>query len=75
MTTLELFCKCFGWQGGTIHDAKKRFAIASMPEMDRFCSAIADQTNDITDIDQALWFMSHRRDASGLQVNAIKYDR
>ena len=71
-TTLEVFCEVFGWQGGTIHQAKERFAIASAEEMDRMCSALNRQLPDISDADTALWFMTHRREASGLVIRAMK---
>ena len=62
-TTLEIFCKRFGWNGGTIHQAKQRFAIASIKEMDNFCGYITDNLSNISDIDTALWFTKHRLSA------------
>ena len=72
MTTLELFCKTFGWQGGTIHQAKQRFAIASKDEMNRFCSQVTSHLRELTDPETALWFVTHRREAVKLHIRAIR---
>lgn len=70
MTTLDVFCGAMGWQGGTIHQAKERFAIASESEMNRVCSRISANIREISDLDNAQWFMAHRREAIGLVVRA-----
>lgn len=72
MTTLELFCKAFGWQGGTIHQAKQRFAIASEAEMNHFCSLLMKELSNISDPRTALWFTSHRLEARGLKIRAMQ---
>lgn len=70
-TTLEIVCGAFGWQGGTIHDAKKRFAVATSEEMDRICGLLSEQISDISDPRTAIWFMDHRMEAIGLHVRAV----
>lgn len=75
MTTLDLFCRCFGWKGGTIHDAKKRFAIASLKKLDRFCGMISDNLWSITDKETAQYFMRARLNAVTLHDRALAYER
>ena len=71
MTTLELFCSSSGWEGGTIHDAKRCFAIASIQEMDRLCGLLADKISQIQDPETALWFTRHRLEAIKLHTRAM----
>lgn len=72
--TLAVFCSAMGWQGGTIHDAKRRFAVASPAEMDKVCGMLADRIRDISDPDTASWFMEHRREASKLSYSDVPSD-
>jgi hypothetical protein len=70
-TTLELFCYAMGWQGGTIHQAKDRFAVSDLKTMDRVCGFLADNSSKISDPDCALWFMVHRNKAIRLNDRAL----
>ena len=71
MTTLQVFCKVFGWKGGTIHDAKQRFTIASMDEMDRCCGVMVDSMSEISDLETVQWFTQQRMEAIKLNTRAI----
>lgn len=66
MTTLELFCQAMGWQGGTIHQAKERFAVASMQEMDKVCGLLADRIGEVSDPETACYFTRKRLEANRL---------
>ncbi len=67
LTTLEVVCAAFGFQGGTIHGVKQRFAIASLDEMDRVCGRLAD--TPVTDPETKLYFM-HKRNAA-IKLDAV----
>ena len=71
-TTLQAFCDCLGWKGGTIQQAKERFAIASSKEMDMICSYLGSRTSEISDLELVSYFMKARLDASGLVIRAMK---
>ena len=70
-TTLDYFCEAMGWQGGTIHQARERFAIEDMPTMDRVCGVLVDNIRNISDPDKALWFTRHRASAAALHVRGL----
>lgn len=72
MTTLEAFHKCLGWQGGTIHQAKQRFAIASLREMDNICGYLLKHVSEISDLEMVQYFTEKRMDAIGLHDIALK---
>jgi hypothetical protein len=59
-TTLEVFCKSVGWQGGTIHQAREHFNSSPMSEQDKICSAISREFSEIEDYLTAKWFMNQR---------------
>ena len=71
-TCLELFCKYLGWQGGTIHQAKKHFAIASINEMDSICGYLVDNMGIISDLDTLQYFTQKRLEANNLTIRAMK---
>jgi hypothetical protein len=71
MTTLQAFCRVFGWQGGTVHDAKRRAAVASPEEMDRLCTLLAREIHNITDPATAGEFLRMRREAIRLHMIAM----
>ena len=62
-TTLYYFCQALGWQGGTIHQAKERFAVASISEMDRVCNVLVSNMSDISDLETAQYFTQKRLEA------------
>lgn len=63
LTTLELVCRGFGYQGGTIHQMRQRFSVATMQEMDRVCGLLSDNLRNLSDPQTALEFMTARREA------------
>ena len=69
-TTLECFCDAVGWQGGTIHQARERFAVASQKEMDKICGYLSANISDISDPREALYFTNKRMEAIGLHCVA-----
>ena len=60
MTTLEVLCKTLGWHGGTIHQAKDRYAVASLPEQDIICNELMRSLHEISDIETVSYFTSKR---------------
>lgn len=71
-TCLEMFCKCLDWQGGTIHQAKQRFAVASQKEMDTICGYLVDNISIISDLDTLQYFTRKRLEANNLTIRAMK---
>ncbi len=72
-TTLEVFCEAVGWKGGTIHQAKDRFAVASLAEMDTICGLMVDSMASISDIENVSYFTNKRLEAIGLHsVSAVR---
>lgn len=69
--TLHYFCKALGWQGGTIHQARERFAVASIQEMDKICGVLVDNSRDISDLREVQYFLAKRNDAHGLHIRAL----
>lgn len=65
-TTLQLFCEALGWQGGTIHQAKDRFAIASLKEMDAICNHLMKNIQNCSDLETLQYFTNKRLEAIGL---------
>lgn len=70
-TTLEVFCAAMGWQGGTIHDAMRRFAVSDLRTMDRVCGHMADNIGKVSDPGVVKWFLNHRNEAIGLHTVAV----
>ncbi len=70
MTTLDAFCKALGWQGGTIHQARERFAVASMAEMNAVCSVLLKYAGTVTDPRTILYFLGKREHAARLHRRA-----
>lgn len=68
ITTLSLCCRSFGWNGGTIHQAKERFAIASLNEMDKLCSLLSANIANVSDPQTALYFLGKRKEAIRLHT-------
>lgn len=60
LSTLELVCKGFGWQGGTIHQAKADFLKANQKMQDHICGLLVDNIHNITDPQTASWFTRAR---------------
>ena len=50
MNTIDIVIKHFGWQGGTIHQAKYEFSKAPMPLKDKICNDLMEHMSDIEDI-------------------------
>ena len=71
-TCLEIFCKCLGWKGGTIHQAKQRFEIASINEMDSICGYLVDNISIISDLETLQYFTQKRLEANNLTIRAMK---
>jgi hypothetical protein len=52
MTTLDLLCKAYGWQGGTIHNAIEHFATMDKTAQDNiFNLYIMPNLYDINDLE------------------------
>lgn len=60
MNTLDICIKHFGWQGGTIHQAKKQFTGSDMSVKDKICGEITGHISEIKDMDNARWFLNSR---------------
>jgi hypothetical protein len=59
MTTLDLYCKYKGWQGGTIHQAKQDFSSLPSREKFDFVSILKENKQDCSDYyDQFPWFFN-----------------
>ena len=71
-TCLEIFCKCLGWQGATIHQAKQRFAVASQKEIDKICGYLVDNMSIISDLETLQYFTQKRLEANNLTIRAMK---
>ena len=72
-TTLETFCDVFGWQGGTLHQARQRAAVASLKELDRLASRLTADIANISDPRTALEFVQMRTDAHRLHIVGITH--
>lgn len=70
-TTLSVFCESVGWQGGTLEQAKQHFAILDIDKMNSIASRMASVCYELSDPQNALWFMQHRTKANGLHTNAL----
>lgn len=71
-TTLEIVCACFGWQGGTIHQAREEFVRADLPTKNRVCSKLSGEIRNISDPEVALWFVRERNASIGLKIQGVQ---
>ena len=60
MNTIDIVIKHFGWQGGTIHQAKAMFASSDMPLKDKICNDLMRHIADIEDIHNMKDFFNMR---------------
>lgn len=51
MNILDILCKAYNWQGGTIHNAIAHFATLEKLEQDHIFNTIMDNLSKITDLD------------------------
>ena len=69
-TTLDVFKLALGWMDGSMEDAKRRFAVASLQEQDRICRVMAASSSRIIDPLNAQYFMDKRDEHFGLLSRA-----
>jgi len=60
MNTIDIVIKHFGWQGGTIHQAKDEFKQSPMSLKDKICSDLMEHMSDIEDIHHMKEFFTLR---------------
>ena len=62
MSTLDILCNAFGWQGGTIHAVKAEFATSPIQVKDAICTDLmrAIDSKELKDITTALEFFKLR---------------
>ena len=60
MNTIDIVIKHFGWQGGTIHQAKDEFKKSPMSIKDKICGELVDRMSDIEDIQHVKDFLALR---------------
>ncbi|GEM_PF-5310042 len=71
-TTLSVFREVFGWHDGTtIEQAWKRLAVASLEELDRLCTRLAAEVDEISDPREALRMIKHRNGMIRLRYAGI----
>jgi hypothetical protein len=60
--TLEFVINCYGWKGGTIHQARQEFINSPMSRKDEICNSLMRHIDDksIMDIENAAWFFRAR---------------
>lgn len=71
-TTLDWCCEVFGWQGGTIHQAREHFAAASTDVQDRLCTSLSMNIRQVSDPSEALWFMQTRNRMRGIVIGGVR---
>ena len=69
-TTLDVFKLALGWMDGSMEDAKRRFAVASLQEQNRICEVMAASSSRIIDPLNAQYFMDKRDEHFGLLSRA-----
>lgn len=56
-TVMDFWCEFRHCQGGTIHDAKRKFARLSLTAQDKFTTILVDSLPSILDVEHAREFI------------------